>query len=204
MDMQSLSIWHWIIIAVLIVLVVAAIALFARAINQRRPGDRGVQERGSAAPISGPSGFGGWLIVLAIGVFLFPVVTLLLLLAITDFVALDAGTYQLGLIIPSWLYVLLFLVQCCTALFMARRARRFMPFYKGTATAMILFKPVSRLLFVALVSLANGLPFGHALTVLITDQSANDLIPWLVIAIGLTISIVYVSRSRRVANTFVR
>lgn len=202
--MQSLSIWHWIIIAVLIVLVVAAISLFARAINQRRPEGRSVKDSSSAAPISGPSGFGGWLLVLAIGVFLFPVFTLLLLLVKTDFVALDTGQYPLALIIPSWLYVLLFLLQCCTAFFLARRARRFMPFYIGTATAMILFKPVNRLLFVALVGLANRVPFGHALTALITDQSADNIIIWLVIAIGLSISIGYVSRSRRVANTFDR
>lgn len=73
--MQSLTVWHWIIIAIVIGLAVVAIFLFARAINNRRPKDRTVKDRSSIMPDSGPSGFQGLLLLLAVSVIGSPVLT---------------------------------------------------------------------------------------------------------------------------------
>ena len=51
--MQSLSIWHWLVIATLIVLVAGAILLFTRAIKARRPKERRIENPASAVPASG-------------------------------------------------------------------------------------------------------------------------------------------------------
>jgi hypothetical protein len=122
--MESLTIWHWIIIAILAVLVVAAISLFARAINNGRPAERGAKDRSGSKPFPGsPSGFGGWLLFAAFGVFASPIYTAILASKLED--GVDDATLQKYRLVFNGelgLFLALLFLQICTAFFMVRRS----------------------------------------------------------------------------------
>jgi hypothetical protein len=200
--MQSLSIWHWIIIAILIVLVVCAIWLFARAINNRRPHDRSVKDS-SSATVTGPSGFGGWLVLLAIGVFVSPILTIYSASQLENGVD-DATLQRFRLTFNGeiGIFLLVALLQICTAFFMARRARRFVPFYIVTGIATILLTPADTIWAASMLSLQSGRPFQPILQAV--APSPADIGRWISTGVGVGIWMLYVIRSRRVGNTFVR
>jgi hypothetical protein len=200
--MQSLSIWHWIIIAILIVLVGAAVWLFARAINQRRPDDRSVKESSTATPVSGPSGFQGWLALLALGVFLSPIFTIIKLIGVAS--GNDVAFWK-----EFWfaidgdiaIHSAVILMQICTAIFMVLRSKRFMSVYIVTSICLILLVPAEVTWFSASVTWHEGTSFLHFMQRMITPDVIQRSIST---AIPVVIWVLYVIRSRRVANTFVR
>lgn len=140
--MQSLSIWHWLILAILAVLVVCAFLLFARAINKRRPDDRSVREIGTATPVSGPSGFRGWLLLVAIGVCVSPILTIVKLTKIEDG-GNDSFTQEFHLMYDGdrAIHVAVIVIEICTIIAMVSRSRNFVSFYIWTLVCASLLPP---------------------------------------------------------------
>ena len=88
---------------------------------------------------------------------------------------------------------------------MARRSRQFISFYIASAIATILFTPLEILFVAEGVSLIAKSSIGVILPKMLDELHAADNTPqWISTSVGLVIWIVYVIRSRRVANTFVR
>ena len=212
--MQSFSIVHWMVFVIPLLLLAGALFLFVTAIISRKPDDRSVRESSGATPVSkpsggtatltaGPSGIHGWLVLLAIGVFLTPIVTIVSLVQTGDFqyVASSAVKYPLIYVAEIALFLALFVLQSCTALFMARRSRRFVTFYVVTGIATILFKPVNLLVSIAIVALSMSVPFLALLQRYVADNStADEMAQWISMSISLVIWTIYVLRSRRVAR----
>ncbi len=194
--MRSFSIWHWIVVALPIVLAVGAIALFVRALNKRRPEARG------AAEISGPSGFGGWLTLLALGVFVSPVITIVLMTHLED--GTDNSLIQRFRLMFNGeigIFAVVLLLQITTAVFMARRARLFILLYIVTGIAVILLKPIDIIWACAILYAQLGRSFQSTLQTVVGPE---DVGRWISTTIIVGIWMLYVIRSRRVANTFVR
>jgi Protein of unknown function (DUF2569) len=204
--MENFSLLSWIIVAILIVLVAGAVLLFARALQNRRPSARSVKETAAVTPVSGPSGFRGWLVLLAIGVIGSPMIMISAFVQSGDLDSSTFNKYPAIVTADSGLYLALIALQICTAFFMARRARRFVSFYIATATAMIVFEPVKFLLTIEIAGLTVGVSGLAVLQQYFKDHDPDPeaITRWVSSSIGLVVWIFYVIRSRRVANTFVR
>lgn len=196
--MQSLSILHWLIFVIPFLLFAGAIFLFARAIGNRKP-----QERSAVTPGDGPSGFGGWLILLAIGVVFAPLYMVIRLVK-DDF---DIHTtvfwkdFSLAHDGDVTIHVVILLLQFFVLIFMIKRSKLFKPIYIWTSVYFILFLPIQYVWLARAVTWHEGTSFPYFLERMITPNTISD---WIGMTIPSVIWMLYVVRSRRVANTFVR
>jgi Protein of unknown function (DUF2569) len=201
--MQNFSLLNWMIVALLIFLVAGAVRLFARAIQNRRPRERRVTETAATTAVAGPSGFRGWLVLLAINVVLTLISTINTVVQ-TDYNEVVSGKdHQIDEAVIAC-YLALLALQSCTAFFMARRARQFVPFFIATAISQILFRWIVMLATVVVELLLHGGHFVFMVTYIVTHWETDEVIQWISTSIAFVVWIFYVLRSRRVANTFVR
>jgi hypothetical protein len=176
--------------------VACAIWLFARAINNRSGKD------GSVTPASGLSGFGGWLLLLAIGVYLSPLRTIVNLSQIEQ--GVDHSVIQKFRLMFNGeigLTLVVILVQICTAVFMARKSRRFVSVLIWNGIFLFLL-PLADMIWVAsILNLQAGQPFQTTMQRVATPDLIGQ---WISTGVTVGIWMLYVTRSCRVANTFVR
>jgi hypothetical protein len=141
-------------------------------------------------------------VLLAIGVVVSPLATIYLMSHLED--GADDATLQrfrLAFNGEIGLYLALVVLQICTAFFMARRSKRFKTFYIATAIATILLMPIDTIWGASILSLQTGQPFQTMLQAVAPPETIGR---WVTTSIAIGIWILYVIRSRRVANTFVR
>src|SRR5450631_4507588 len=125
-NMQLLSIWHSAIVVILLC------ACVARVISL-------VKDRSSVMPVTGPSGFGGWLALVAIGVFVWPPVTIVKMSGITSgFEDFDFQEFWFMLDGDIGIHLAVIFMQICTVVFMVLRSNRFVSVYIVTSICMIL------------------------------------------------------------------
>ncbi|MBY5442305.1 DUF2569 family protein [Rhizobium leguminosarum] len=177
--MGSFSLWHWVIVFLFF-----GVPIGLAVISARRKAD----------PVNGPSGFGGWLLLLAIA-------EVLGLLRILAAVANSMKTYaensssggsQLVLGGEAVLNLALVILQVVVVWFMFKKDRLFprLFFYQWIAI------PVAFVLDIALVSAVLGVGVNQLLTAEVVGPSVAAFI-----ATGLWMW--YVSKSVRVRNTFI-
>ncbi|MBP2445844.1 DUF2569 family protein [Rhizobium leguminosarum] len=177
--MGSFSIWHWVIVFLFF-----GVPSWLAVRSAKRTTD----------PVNGPSGFGGWLLLLAI----IEVVGLLGTLAEA---ANSMGTYaryssveggQLVFVGEAVLSFALVVLQAVVVWFMLKKDRIFprLFFYQWIAI------PVAFLLDVALVSAVLGVGVDQFLT-------TEVVVPSVAMFIATGLWVWYVSKSVRVRNTFI-
>ena len=144
--MQLLSIWHSAIIAILIC------ACVARAISL-------VKDRSAVMPVTGASGFGGWLALVAIGVFVLPPVTIVEMLGINSgFEDFDFQAFWFMLDGDIGIHLAVIFMQICTAVFMVLRSKRFVSVYIVTSICMILLLPTEIIWLSSMLYWEEGMP----------------------------------------------
>ncbi|MBY3220298.1 DUF2569 family protein [Rhizobium laguerreae] len=177
--MGSFSIWHWVI-----VFLIFGVPVCLAVISAWRTTD----------PVNGPSGFGGWLLLLAIA----EVLGLLRALAnvansIENYTEYNSiGGSQLVIVGEAVLSLALVMLQAVVVWFMFKKDRLFprLFFYQWIAIA------VAFVLDVALVSAVLGVGVSQFLTAEVVGPSVAAFI-----ITGLWVW--YVSKSLRVRNTFI-
>jgi hypothetical protein len=201
--MQSLSIWHSFIIAILISACVArAVSLYATAINKRTLDDRSVKDRSSVVPVTGASGFGGWLALVTIGVFVSPPVTIVKMLGINSgFENFDFQAFWFMLDGDIGIHLTVIFMQICTAVFMVLRSKRFVSVYIVTSICMILLLPTEIIWLSSMLYWKEGMRLQESLPAYASPEIIGR---WIFSSVGIGVWMLYVIRSRRVANTFVR
>jgi hypothetical protein len=201
--MQSLSIWHSFIIAILISACVArAVSLSATAINKRTLDDRSVKDRSSVVPVTGASGFGGWLALVTIGVFVSPPVTIVKMLKINSgFENFDFQAFWFMLDGDIGIHLTVIFMQICTAVFMVLRSKRFVSVYIVTSICMILLLPTEIIWLSSMLYWKEGMRLQESLPAYASPEIIGR---WIFSSVGIGVWMLYVIRSRRVANTFVR
>ncbi len=167
--------------------------------DELRPDDRSVKDRSGVTPVTDPSGFGGWLVMLAIGVFISPVVTGVKLLQSGDLQANgDLHHMEYG---EAALYLVLLILEIATAIAMLRRSRQFPSLFVVTSIATILFLPLVLIWYSIVGSSLSSRSF---LSFLGAMMKGRNYPQWISTTITVGIWMLYVLRSRRVANTFIR
>ncbi|WP_049735494.1 DUF2569 family protein [Rhizobium ecuadorense] len=178
--MGSFSIWHW-----LIVFLFFGVPIYFAVRSARRTTD----------PVNGPSGFGGWLLLLAIA----EVIGLLKILgavakSIENYAEYDGGGGgQLVFIGEAALNFALMAIQVVVIWFMFKKDRIFpkLFFYQWIAI------PVALVLDIAFVSTVLGVGVNQLLTAEVVAPSVFSII-----FTGLWVW--YLSKSVRVRNTFIQ
>jgi hypothetical protein len=201
--MQLLSLWHSVIISILICACVArAISLSATAINKRTLNDRSVKDRSSVMPVTGASGLGGWLALVTIGVLVSPFVTIVRMFGINSgFEDFDFQEYWFMLDGDIGIHLAVIFMQICTAVFMLLRSKRFVSVYMVTSICMILLLPTEIIWLSSMLYWQEGMPLQESLPAYASPEIIGR---WLFTSVGNGVWMLYVIRSRRVANTFVR
>jgi hypothetical protein len=185
--MGSLSVWHWLLPALLLAI---PLALAAEAIRRART------EGGAITP-----GFKGWLFLLAATVWFTP------LRGLVEIARLLGDTDGAGERFP-WLVradlaisaVTVALTGLCLVL-MLRRAAAFRIVFPFVAGWVVLNLPLSILLARFLLSSVYGVRIGLAE---LFAALAADIPPWIGGLVATLAWVLYVRQSRRVAITFVR
>lgn len=177
--METFSVWHWVMLLVIIGVPVALIAWFAR---RSASGDRVLV------------GFGGWLLLLAIGQTLAPFRT------IAETGKVLEETYDQLMMFPNGQVVLygelaitaaFLALQLVTIVLMYRKSRLFRPFFVYQWLAI----PVAFVLELLLVSTALDMPLGPLFAAAGPEQTLAAFI-----ITGLWVW--YLFKSVRVRNTF--
>lgn len=148
------------------------------------------------------TGFGGWLLLLAIGVYISPLRTIVNLSKIEE--GVDESMIQrfpLMFVGEIGLNLALLLLQITTAVFMARKSNRFVSFFIWTGIYIVLLTPLDILWVSAIISSQTDRSFGSAMQLTTTPEAIGS---WTGVSITVAVWMLYVTRSRRVANTFIR
>jgi hypothetical protein len=148
------------------------------------------------------TGFGGWLLLLAVGVYLSPLRTVVNLSKVEE--GVDESVLQRFSLMfhgEICLNLILLLLQITTAVFMARKSRRFIDLFIWTGIYIVLVTPLDLLWVSAVISSQTDRSFGNAMELVSTPETLGS---WIGVSIPVAVWMLYVTRSRRVANTFTR
>jgi len=186
--MGSFSIWHWLTVLLVLILLIWPFWYSAR-FTVRKYGRL--------------QGFGGCLLWVAITIWLLPLRTLSNLGK--DLHDLDALHLSMSVIAGIVvMYLGMIALQITTIVFMTRRSWRFIPSFNYLAISSVLFIPVFLLWTSTVVAIESTASFGTVLSMMIAGMTTQDWSGWISSMIGAAIWMLYVARSRRVANTFTR
>ena len=139
--------------------VAGAIALFAGVINKGTPYDSSVKDRNSVMPVTGACGFGGWLVLVTIGVFVSPLVTIIKMLGINR--GFDDFVQEFWFMLDGdiGIHLAVIFMQICTAVFMVLRSKRFVSVYIGTSICMVLLLPAEIIWLSSMLYWQEGIHF---------------------------------------------
>jgi hypothetical protein len=182
----SFSIWHWLVV-VLVVAVPVGLIVWLTQRNKRR----------TAGQLKG---FGGWLILLAIGTWLAPFRTLAAMSHLMD--GVDSAVVSRLWLAFSGEFVLfggLEALEISLIVLMTRKSWRFPSMFVWTAIYSIALFPVDFLWSSTVISIETGATFGSVL-----NPDIKMIGQWIVLSLVLALWMSYVTLSKRVANTFVR
>ena len=187
--MQSFSVWHWAVIAIILLLLLLAVWLIWRSAKANRGGP----------PLTG---FQGWLLLLAIGVYLSPLRTLVNMSKVQEGVSPDVlEKFRLLFNGEIALNLVLFILQTVTAVFMARKSRKFAMMFICTGIFIVLMTPLDIVWSGSIISNQTNRSFQDSVQVVSTPEAIGG---WIGACLAVAVWMLYVTRSRRVANTFVR
>jgi hypothetical protein len=191
--MGSFSVWHWLVLAAIVALIGAPLYWLIRSNRSHAVG---------LDTLAFPSGFSGWLLLLAFGVYLSPLRSIVNLLNVDQGVD-ETTRSQLYLAFDGEmaLQVVLLIMQVTTAIFMFRRSRRFMSMFVLTGIYIFILTPLDLFWVSEVASSQTGQSFGSLLEKVATPEAIGN---WIGVSILVAVWMLYVTRSRRVANTFTR
>lgn len=185
--MGSFSIWHWLILLLVLGLPISVIVWMSRR-----------QARGVGGQLKG---FGGWLLWLAIMIWIAPVRSLINLAGATEGVSpYILARFHLAFDGEMLLYTILIIMQIVTIVLMMKRSWRFVPMFIWMGGYAVLLP----LLDVAWGSTIFSVLSGQPVSVFIDAMAAQAVGGFVSTMIGVVVWMLYLTRSRRVANTFVR
>jgi hypothetical protein len=148
-------------------------------------------------------GFGGcWLVLFAVGVYLAPLPSIVNIFKIGEGIDESVSTrFPLVFDGAFALVVSLLIIQLTMAVFMAEKSRGFPSLFIWTGIYIFAMTPLDLIWTGAVVSLPTGQSFGEVITKV---TSADVIGGWIGATVIVGVWMLYVTRSRRVANTFVQ
>ena len=180
--MNSFSIWHWMVVLGFVVLPIS-VMIWGHCINRRNyPGQL--------------KGFGGWLIIIAVGVWLAPlrnVGEIGQLLAASDKMPV-AHLLDVSFVLSA----ILVIMQIVQIVMMTKRSWRFPSMFVGSSFYAIAIVPLSGLWMVGYLYTLYNVPVDVSANLYAREVGAE----WIGGSIPLMIWMLYMVRSRRVKNTF--
>lgn len=186
--MGGFSIWHWLIIAIVIAIPGAIIYTAAKGVREEARLGTGITP-----------GFKGWLLLLSIGVVLAPI--RLLVDMAKYYSSPDISTMFQEFPTVTYIEVgqnaITLAISIVTAIFMLGKKLRFKSlFYIQYAITLVGFPLNALIVYIALRF--RGIPVP-----LIGEEGLPDLVRWIGMSLVGALWVAYVAKSRRVAVTFV-
>lgn len=183
--MGAISIWHWLIVMLSFGVPVVLCIWTAK--------------RSPTHPDGGPVGFGGWLLLLAIGQTLAPLKTLASLVvtiqAFDEVGTMPGGNFAMFGEVA--LMIAFLVLQLVVAALMYRRSSLFPRFFLVQLFALAIFFVVDALLVASLGVASSEVAFNQVYTPYIVGGYVGSFL-------GTALWTLYVFKSRRVRNTLVR
>jgi hypothetical protein len=147
-------------------------------------------------------GFGGWFALFATGVYLAPLPSIVTIYKIGEVVDEGVGTrFPAMFFVEIALVVFLLITQLVLAIPMARKSRRFPSLLTWAVIYIFAMTPLDLISTGVVVSSQTAQSFGDVIEKVTTARIASG-------GIGVTVIVgvwmLYMTRSRRVANTFVQ
>jgi hypothetical protein len=159
----------------------------------------------SAARVIPPGqlkGFGGWLALFAAGVYLAPLLSIVNILKIGEGIDESVST-RFPLVFDGAIALVasLLIIQLTMAILMGEKSRGFPYVFIWTGIYILAMTPLDLIWTGAVVSSPTGQSFGEVITKV---TSAEVIGGWIGATVIVGVWMLYVTRSRRVANTFVQ
>jgi hypothetical protein len=152
-------------------------------------------------PASQLKAFPGWFALFAAGVYLAPLPSIVTISNIGEVVDESVSTsVSLTFFGEIALVIFLLIMQLALAMFMARKSRRIPSLLISAGTYISAMTPLYLIWTGMVVSLQTGQSFGEVIEKVTTAQIVSG---WIGATVIVGVWMLYATRSRRVANTFV-